>query len=168
MQLGKVLHLSHKNYVHKLVWTFQLAYNTLCVINDAFHHFKSVTMCEDSEQREKCFYEITSSKTTMKQCLVTGMLKIQKTVPSSLQPPYACINRVLLHYNTMKMVPLKGNIFEWSKITATCYQVFSLRSEVWGLGPQPGIFKVIRSLFQCERVLGPHTDNFNDANKSYI
>lgn len=133
-------------------------------INDAFHHFKSVTMCEDSEQREKCFYDITYSKTTIKHFLVTGMLKIQKTVPSSLEPPYACINRVLLHYNTMKMVPLKGNFFELTKITATCYQVWGLRSSIWVHSPAYSKSNV----FQCERVLGPHTDNFNDANKSYI
>lgn len=44
-------------------------------------------MCEDSEQREKCFYEITSSKTTIKQFVVAGMFKIQNTVLYSLQPP---------------------------------------------------------------------------------
>lgn len=44
-------------------------------------------MCEDSEQREKCFYEITSSKTAIKQFLVAGMIKNQNTVLSSLQLP---------------------------------------------------------------------------------
>lgn len=44
-------------------------------------------MCEVSEQRENCFYEITSSKTTLKQFLVAGMINNQITVPSSLQLP---------------------------------------------------------------------------------